>query len=314
MRRLIALCLGLLWLAFAPPARAGTPGAMIFGLDANSSPDTVTLPSSNDYWFTQNYAGTGNGTQVPSYWVNKVGGELDSLINQCGTLNMSTYNQVLTCVDNLIAFYINLIPTPHGLLLSTTVLTGSGTFTPASGANRLEVEIQGGGGTGGAAAATDSTHMSVGSGGAGGAYARISVTSGFSSVSYSTGAGAASVFGSIATCPAGGNGGVGTAAINSVGQVGQGGVGGPCTISGATTLINSQGIYGPNGLFLNAGPMSGQGGGGAWGGGGGNNNLGAGQVGLAPGAGGAGAACNVSCAGYAGGTGAAGIIIVRQYS
>jgi hypothetical protein len=70
---------------------------MIFGTDAVSTPDAVSLPTVTDAWFTQGNGTSVEGTQAPAYWFNKVGGELDALIEGLGgTLSMTTRNQILS--------------------------------------------------------------------------------------------------------------------------------------------------------------------------------------------------------------------------
>jgi hypothetical protein len=75
-------------------------GAMIFGTDAVSSPPGVTLPTGNDYFFANGNGTSVEGTQVPDYWVNKVGGELDAIITSLGlTLSMTSRGQILSILQ-----------------------------------------------------------------------------------------------------------------------------------------------------------------------------------------------------------------------
>jgi hypothetical protein len=81
-------------------ANATGPAAMIYGTDAVSTPDSVSLPTSNDNWFTQGNGTSVPGTQVPAYWVNKVGGEIDAAIEGLGlTLSMTSRNQLATILQ-----------------------------------------------------------------------------------------------------------------------------------------------------------------------------------------------------------------------
>lgn len=122
--RLIVACLCLVW----STAMAAGPAAMVYGTDAVPTPPAVTLPQPNDYWFTNGNGTSVLGTQVPDYWVNKVGGELDSLINGLGgTLSMTNRAQILGLLVPGFSFaqpgyYIF----PGGFI----VQWGTGTLTP----------------------------------------------------------------------------------------------------------------------------------------------------------------------------------------
>ena len=101
LRKLSAALLGVLLLAtLSDRAAAQTPAAMIFGLDSAATPDSVTLPETTEQWFTMLSPATSRGTQVPSYWANKVGGELSAAIQTaCGqSLSMVAYNQLSNCL------------------------------------------------------------------------------------------------------------------------------------------------------------------------------------------------------------------------
>lgn len=316
MRIFLAVCT--LCIALLSGLPAFGQAAMIFGSDAAGAPDTVALPQNTELWFTTHSSTTGEGTVVPSYWANKVGGELSAIIQgYCGLpLNATTmgqYSQISGC-----------LAAQHGRLLGVATLTlGASSYTGPANASFYDIEIVGGGGGGGNAAATSGTQVSVGSGGAAGSYAHVIILSsslGMVSVSIgapgSGGAGGTTSFGSYASCPGGGQGGSGLAAtIPAMGQVGQGLPGAPCTVgTGTAALVTTGGQPGLNGLLLGSSVASGQGAGGPWGGGGQNTNTGAGAPASGPGAGGSGAACAAGCGGYSGGAGAAGLIIVRAYS
>jgi hypothetical protein len=80
------------------------PNAMIYGTDAIPSAPSVTLPSA-DAWFWNGNGTSINGTQVPDYWLNKVGGELESAITSCGySVSMTTRNQLWTCIQGRTSF------------------------------------------------------------------------------------------------------------------------------------------------------------------------------------------------------------------
>ena len=138
--RILRILVAALLLATLPIAQAPAQKAMIFGTDATSTPDAVTLPSV-EAWFTQNFFGTGNGTQVPSYWVNKVGGEFSALIQTaCSeTLNMSVYNQTELCFASLFNSVKTIAPAEFASTVGVSIGPGFSnglvtTFTtPAAG-------------------------------------------------------------------------------------------------------------------------------------------------------------------------------------
>jgi hypothetical protein len=75
-------------------------GAMIYGTDAVSTAPDVDLPTGNDYWFTDGNGSSVPGTQVPDYWVNKVGGEIGAAIVGLGaTLSMTNRGQLLALLQ-----------------------------------------------------------------------------------------------------------------------------------------------------------------------------------------------------------------------
>jgi hypothetical protein len=76
---------------------------MIFGTDAVSTPDSVSLPTTTDNWFTQGNGTSILGTQVPAYWVNKVGGEIDYAIESSGqTLSMTNRGQLWAALNGFV--------------------------------------------------------------------------------------------------------------------------------------------------------------------------------------------------------------------
>jgi hypothetical protein len=77
-----------------------------------------------------------------------------------------------------------------GLIGTQTFATaGASTYTPTPGTNSVVVEVIGGGGGGGGAALTGAAQIAVGGAGAGGGYARKRITSAFSGVTVTVGAG-----------------------------------------------------------------------------------------------------------------------------
>jgi hypothetical protein len=290
-------------------------GALAYGTDAVSAPPTVTLPTGNNYYYW-NGNSTTHGTQVNDYWLNKVGGELSAAIQGCGlTISMATLNQLSTCLQG-----------QHGRMLDVQVFTASGTYTPASGTTRAEVEVLGGGGGGGGASATSSSQLSVGAGGGAGSYAKVIVASP-GSVTVTIGAGGAggsagasgsggsiTSFGGLVSCPGGGGGGSGTVATGASGQIGIGASGAGCAVAGPSAEITSWGAPGENGFYFGNNVSSGSGAPSVMGGGSGNTNMGNGGTTGSPGAGGSGAGCPASCAGHTGGAGTQGIVIIHEYS
>ena len=108
-----------------------------------------------------------------------------------------------------------------GRLLNVRTFTSSGTYTPTAGTKFVVVEVQGGGGGSGGVPATGSSSVAASGAGGAGAYAKAYITSGFSGVSVTVGAGGAagssgggdggaggtSSFGSLVSCPGGTGGG-----------------------------------------------------------------------------------------------------------
>lgn len=102
---------------------------------------------------------------------------------------------------------------------------GTSTYTPTPGTASVVVEVQGGGGAGGGAPATAAGQGSLGSGGGAGAFGSSRLTSGFSGVTVTVGAGGTGNSGA-----AGGNGGTSSfgALVSAPGGNG-GAVAGPST-------------------------------------------------------------------------------------
>ncbi|ELH3081521.1 hypothetical protein ACQ9AQ_19260 [Escherichia coli] len=116
-----------------------------------------------------------------------------------------------------------------GRLLNVRTFTSSGTYTPTAGTKFVVVEVQGGGGGSGGVPATGSSSVAASGAGGAGAYAKAYITSGFSGVSVTVGAGGAagssgggdggaggtSSFGSLVSCPGGtGGGSTGSVAVS----------------------------------------------------------------------------------------------------
>lgn len=217
-----------------------------------------------------------------------------------------------------------------GRLLGVRIFdaVGTYTYTPTPGTGKVRVRVIGGGGGGGAVSGATSTLFLAASGGASGAYSESLLTSGFSGITVTVGAGGAggtaggaggaggtSSFGSIMSASGGGGGLGGGLAASSVRSIG-GGIGG----SAVGGQINAQGNGGGTSIMTGtSGYQSGLGAGSYFGGGANSrraDDSGPGIAGSGPGAGGSGAALGgVGGNGASpGGAGAPGIVIVEEYA
>jgi hypothetical protein len=210
-----------------------------------------------------------------------------------------------------------------GRLLFVRYLAASATYFPVSGTNMIEVELVGGGGAGGGAIGPGAGNVSAGAGGGGGGWGRKLITSGFSGVSYTIGAGGTGVlgaagnnggatsFGGFITASGGIGGTLGSPLPSTTNSLNGQGDGGSC--SGGD--LNVIGYAGDAGFYANI-PVSGKGGGSPYGDGAPyvsfvNSGLNAVNYGSA----GSGASLQPPfSANAAGGRGASGLIIVREYS
>ncbi|VWC14106.1 Tail fiber protein [Burkholderia lata] len=202
--------------------------------------------------------------------------------------------------------------------------TGAGTFTAQTLTNMVDVEAVGGGGGGGGSATAGSSQVCAGSGGASGAYGRSLFTSGFSGQTITVGSGGSSSvassgiagtttsFGSLLTCP-GGPGGLGGGSLfaTSVSFINVGAANASYATGANVTSSANQG-----GVAIYA-----AGNGGIQAANGGSNPLGSGGTGVVnaanfapPGYGsGGGGNASTNSTGQAGGSGANGAVIVREY-
>jgi hypothetical protein len=213
-----------------------------------------------------------------------------------------------------------------GRLLNIHTFTSSGTYTPTPGTNSIVVEVLGGGGAGGGSANTGASQCSAGGGGGAGGYSRKRLTSGFTGVAVTVGAG-----GAAAAQAVGGSGGTSTFASSTavVGNGGSGGSLGPVEsdsaafpfggAQGGTSNggdINGVGGLGQYAFYASTNSSSGNGGSSYFGSGAqGTTGAGNGHAAVTPGSGGSGGVQGTpSSAGATGGAGAAGVIIVREYS
>lgn len=216
-----------------------------------------------------------------------------------------------------------------GSLLSVQVFTASGTWTKPAGINQVVVEVQGAGGGGGGADETSGNNVSAGGGGGGG-YSKEFITSGLGAtetVTVGTGgagglntgtngsSGGNSSFGAFCT----GNGGSGGTGNTDDGTMVNGGAGG----TGTGGTINISGQSGGSSLASRIassttleGFKSGDGGNSILGTGGKsptNPSISKSPNGNLYGGGGSGA-LSTDTSGAEGGDGAAGIVIVWEYS
>lgn len=126
---------------------------------------------------------------------------------------------------------------------SRSILNGTTTYTPTSGASALYVECVGGGGAGGGAAAgTAATNFGSGGGGGGGGWASKWITTNVSGAHTSIAVGAGGTAGTTGANP-GNNGGDTTFTDNAAAAVcvGKGGTGGPSAAASAVLGIRSFG-------------------------------------------------------------------------
>lgn len=151
------------------PAAAGTPG-----------------------YFTDGVPGTTAATVVPADWLNLVQEEIISAVTAAGiSLSKTTRNQLLQAIQNL----------PTGRVLNAQIFTGVGThtYTPTAGTNSVVVEVQAGGGPGCGTPSTGAGQTSHAGNGSSGSYAKKRITSGFSGVTVTVGAGGVGASGTSGT-------------------------------------------------------------------------------------------------------------------
>lgn len=214
------------------------------------------------------------------------------------------------------------------MLLNIRVFTSTQAYTPTSGTAKVVVHCIGAGGGGGGAATSATPNVAIGGSGGAGALATGIITSGFSGVTITIGAGGtggaaganaganggATTFGSALSGGGGTGGTAGTSTATPAGRVGS--IGG--SASGASSLFGAIGESGELGFSTGAtsaitgaggSTLYGAGGRGAISGGGSD----AGDAGTGFGAGGSGG-LTVNSAASAGGNGADGLCIVYEYN
>lgn len=208
-----------------------------------------------------------------------------------------------------------------GRLLGVQVFSTAGTFTytPTPGTNKVIPQVQAAGGAGGGAPATGAGVSSMGAPGGAGAYAESLITSAFSGVTITVGAGGTGVsgangnnggpssFGALISCPGGRGGPIagpagGTFYANSLNSTAPSGGNIRSNIGAGSDTAISPGVVGrPGASLFGAGSLPA--GGGV-----------SGVASTSPGAGGSGTGTGASSAALTGGAGAPGIVIVWEYA
>lgn len=214
-----------------------------------------------------------------------------------------------------------------GRLIGVQAFTAAGgTYVPSLGTNFVVVEVQGGGGGGGGAPATASGVCSAAAGGGAGGYSSARITSGFSGVLVSLGAGGSggtatpssggtggtSSFGSLVSASGGGGGSFMAASVSFPIQA----AGAAGAVGGAGNIVSSPGAGGGPGVILTAGNgISGSGGPSHFGGGGFKAvGSAAGGAGVYGGGGGGAISQGNTGSGFSGGAGGLGLVIVWEYA
>lgn len=214
--------------------------------------------------------------------------------------------------------------TPAGRLIGRRVIStvGASTYTPTPGTRFVDVIVVGGGGSGGGTQATGAGQSATGGGGGGGGWAIKRITSGFSGVTATVGAGGTSAvgvvgnaggtssFGALVSATGGGGGQVGPALSST--PTFASGFGTPG--AGSNGDVNFNGGIGWYGLIM-PNPTSGKGGS-SYGGEGGMWATGYQSGGNAQfyGAGGGGGSADASKGVTTSGAGFQGVIIVHEYA
>jgi hypothetical protein len=242
---------------------------------------------------------------------------------------MADFNFIVNQVnENAVPFGL---PQP-GVLLNIQVFPTGGTFTytPTSGTTKVIVDGIGAGGGGGGAAATGGTQATIGVGGGAGARAVALLTSGFSGATVVVGfqgaggaqgnnngtAGGNTTFGgTLLVCPGGTAGPGGAATVPTFVTVTSGASATPS--SSQVVLFTGAGEGSKEGVCLSTTVVLASSGGASVFGAGGlgfSGTGGNGQTAFTPGGGGGGGAGLGSQAGFFGGTGAPGRVVIYEYA
>ncbi|KWT89365.1 MULTISPECIES: hypothetical protein [unclassified Variovorax] len=290
----------------------------MFGIDDPTAVAVMPTPEAAGtvgFW-TEGNPGLGQAaTLMRASFFNGLQQELLNILSAGGvTPSKTTYNQLTTALTNLFN---------KGRLIGLRVITSTGTYTPTAGTNSVVVTVIGGGGGGGGSQATAAGQCAAGGGGGGGGWARKRITSSFSGVTVTIGAGGAggviaagsaggtTSFGALVSATGGGAGPLGTAASSAT--VAANGVAGGGV--GSSGDVNGQGGIGMYALYA-VNPTSGKGGFSYLGEGAAYVTGGylSGNAGPSLGSGGSGSAAQASNSGATGGAGAAGVCIIEEYA
>ncbi len=265
-------------------------------------------------------AALGNDPNFATTVTNSLAGKMDKSANGSDIENVSVFLQNLGLIGGLSS-------TTTGRLIGVRVITSSGTYTPTAGTNAIAVMAVGGGGAGGGTAATTASTSAAAGGGGAGAQVSSLLTTGFSGVTVTIGAGGTAVvggagnnggntlFGSLITA----NGGLGgklcaaqTPPLYSSPGKGGTGTGG--------TIYNKNGDTGAVGMVFNAvTAVSGKGASSVYGCGGSPQGISSqafvyGDAATGYGSGGSGGVSGGGGASSSGGAGSPGVIIVMEYA
>lgn len=279
----------------------------------------VAAPTGTVGYFSSALPGSGGvTTTITADVLNTLVDEVANVVVASGqTLSNSNDAQLLAAIQSLIS-------SGPGRLINTQVIIVSGIYIPTPGTNTVEVEIVGGGAAGGGTISTSASTTCAGGGGGAGSYSRSGrLTSGFSGVTVTIGAGGTGVlgatggsgsttsFGTLLSAP-GGSGGT-CFPTSAIPNSSAGGSGGSIAVGG---LVNGSGSPGMFGLFVSTtGVTSGSGGSTIFGGGAvGLNFSQNGRAATGFGSGGSGAAAGTSQGTFTGGAGRPGVCIIREYA
>lgn len=286
----------------------------LLGPGSNATNVTTARPTESrafgtiDTWFQDcTTPSAGDGTRVPSAWLNAIKAQIVQAIRQSGVTQDNADDLMLwKAIQAAAAANVT-----AGTLVAVQKFAASGTYTKTSGATRALVIATGGGGAGGGV--TNSAAAGVG-GGAGSTALAFVDLSGVSTVAVTVGAGGT---GSTGDGTAGGTTSFGTYAVAGGGPGGTGnalyaqGVAGGTATAG---LLLLGGGAGSPPTYNSGAPSGGGGNGGSsfWGGSGlgaDSSQVGAhtAGAGTAPGAGGGGGDLS------SGGAGAAGVVLVLEF-
>lgn len=298
-----------------PLAAGGVPPS---GADMNGILNAVTA--------VQQWQSAGGMFAYDSAFSSAVGGYPLGAVLRSADSSQLWFNLVESNTSNPDSGGAGWLGLSSGRLLNVkTFQAGTYTYTPTAGTASIVVEVQAGGGAGGGAQATSSGQIAAGQGGSGGGYSSSRLTSGFSGVSITVGAGGSSnigadggnggssSFGAILSATGGFGGGVGAATATPSATFPVGGRNGG--IGSGGNLVNATGGLGRYAL-VSANSISGDGGSSKFGAGAYyTSGTSGGNAAGSPGAGGSGATLPSGASGGAsGGAGAGGLVIIWEYA